>query len=80
VVTRLIDEIRKVHRKPARPIVQWAASDARYLRRGGFSVVEYGPGEIRCLHAIDEHVTTDSLKNASKVYQGMLGRYAGDSP
>jgi succinyl-diaminopimelate desuccinylase len=79
LVTRLLEEIGKVHKIKARPIVQWAASDARYLRRNGFSVVEYGPGEIRCLHAIDEHVTTESLENAARVYQGMLGRYARNS-
>lgn len=77
LVTRLLEEIEKVHLRPARPIVQWAASDARYLRKAGFSVVEYGPGEIRTLHAIDEHVTIASLENAVKVYRGMLGRYTG---
>jgi len=40
--------------------------------------VEYGPGEIRTLHAIDEYVTVESLEKASKVYLGMLSRYAGD--
>jgi succinyl-diaminopimelate desuccinylase len=76
LVTRLIEEIEKVHSGPARPIVQWAASDARYLRNAGFPVVEYGPGEIRTLHAIDEHVTIESLENATRVYKGMIGRYA----
>lgn len=79
LVTRLLEEIEKVHQCPARPIVQWAASDARYLRKAGFSVVEYGPGEMRTLHAIDEHVTIASLENAVKVYMGMLGRY-GEVP
>lgn len=78
LVVRLLEEIERVHSLPARPIVQWAASDARYLRREGFAVVEYGPGEIRTLHAIDEHVTITSLENAARVYEGMLGRYAGD--
>jgi len=76
LVTRLLAEIEKVYSKPARPIVQWAASDARYLRNAGFPVVEYGPGEIRTLHAIDEHVTVESLEKAVLVYEGMLARYA----
>jgi succinyl-diaminopimelate desuccinylase len=76
LVSRLLEEIGKVYRHPARPIVQWAASDARYLRREGFPVVEYGPGEIQALHAVDEHVTIESLENAAKVYIGMLERYA----
>ncbi|MCE5297876.1 MAG: M20/M25/M40 family metallo-hydrolase [Methanoregulaceae archaeon] len=78
LVTRLLEEIVSVHQRAARPIVQWAASDARYLRREGFPVVEYGPGEIQTLHAVDEHVTIRSLENAARVYAGMLGRYAGE--
>ncbi len=78
LVTTLLREISEVHGRPARPIVQWAASDARYLREEGFPVVEYGPGEIRTLHAIDEYVTVESLEKTSKVYLGMLSRYAGD--
>jgi len=56
--------------------VQWAASDARYLRREGFPVVEYGPGEMQALHAVDEHVTVESLENAVRVYKGLILRYA----
>lgn len=77
LVSTLLQEIEKVYKRPARPVVQWAASDARYLRKEGFSVVEYGPGEIRTLHAIDEYVTIESLVNASRVYRGMLAHYAG---
>lgn len=77
LVSRLLEEIGRVYRQAARPVVQWAASDARYLRREGFPVVEYGPGEIQTLHAVDEHVTIESLENAARVYEGMLKRYAG---
>lgn len=77
LVARLLAEIEKVHSQPSRPIVQWAASDARYLRREGFPVAEYGPGEIKTLHAVDEHVRIESLENAARVYEGMLERYAG---
>jgi succinyl-diaminopimelate desuccinylase len=77
LVSWLLEEIGKVYRQPARPVVQWAASDARYLRREGFPVVEYGPGEIHLLHAVDEYVTVESLENAARVYNGMLERYAG---
>jgi acetylornithine deacetylase/succinyl-diaminopimelate desuccinylase-like protein len=38
--------------------------------------VEYGPVEIQALHAVNEHVTVESLENAGKVYKGMLARYA----
>jgi len=76
LVTRLLEEIKNVHHVPARPIVQWAASDARYLRREGFPVVEYGPGEMQALHAVDEHVTVESLEKTAKVFEGMLIRYS----
>jgi succinyl-diaminopimelate desuccinylase len=78
LVSRLLDTIGSVYRQAARPVVQWAASDARYLRREGFPVVEYGPGEIHLLHAIDEYVTIESLENAARVYKGLLERYAGE--
>lgn len=76
LVTRLLAEIERVCSHPARPIVQWAASDARYLRREGFPVAEYGPGEIKTLHAVDEHVRIESLGDAARVYEGMLEQYA----
>jgi succinyl-diaminopimelate desuccinylase len=75
IVSRLLEEIGKVQGNPATPIVQWAASDARFLRKEGFSVVEYGPGEIPALHAINEYVTIRSLENAAQVYVGMMERY-----
>jgi succinyl-diaminopimelate desuccinylase len=78
LVTHILEEIGKVHGTTARPIVQWAASDARYLRKEGFSVVEYGPGEIHTLHAVNEYTTVRSLENAVKVYCGMMERYAGE--
>lgn len=75
-VSALLQEIERVYGHPARPVVQWAASDARYLRRAGFLVAEYGPGEISTLHAVDEHVTIESLERASRVYLGMIAHYA----
>jgi succinyl-diaminopimelate desuccinylase len=79
LVTRILDEIQMVHGQTARPIVQWAASDARYLRKEGFSVVEYGPGEIHTLHAVNEYTTIRSLEDVVHVYKGMMGRYTGDT-
>lgn len=75
IVSLLLDEIGKVQGSPASPIVQWAASDARFLRKEGFSVAEYGPGEIPALHAVNEHVTVESLEKAAAVYRGMMDRY-----
>ena len=60
------------------PIVQWAASDARHLRKCGFNVIEYGPGEISSLHAVNERASIDSLEKAVEVYCGVMRQYAGD--
>jgi succinyl-diaminopimelate desuccinylase len=65
-------EIEKVYGKPSFPIVQWAASDARYLRKEGFRVVEYGPGELKLLHARNERVSVDSLKKARDIYAEII--------
>ena len=77
LVTTTCQEIRKVWGGEVFPFVQWAASDARHLRLHGFSVLEYGPGEIKTLHAVDERVTIESLEKASLVYRGIMERYAG---
>ena len=76
LVTVTCNEVDRVHGGPVFPIVQWAASDARHLRLCGFNVVEYGPGEISTLHAVDERVKTDDLKKASAVYAGIMTAYA----
>jgi succinyl-diaminopimelate desuccinylase len=70
-------EVDRVNGGPVFPIVQWAASDARHLRLCGFRVIEYGPGIIPTLHAVDERVSTESLYRASEVYFGIMNEYAG---
>jgi succinyl-diaminopimelate desuccinylase len=70
------NEIERVQGGKVFPIVQWAASDARHLRRYGFNVIEYGPGEVSTLHAVNERVTIESLNKASMVYLGMMKAYA----
>ncbi|MDG6256294.1 MAG: M20/M25/M40 family metallo-hydrolase [Methanomicrobiaceae archaeon] len=69
-------EIERVTGYTARPIVQWAASDARYLRKAGFDVLEYGPGDLHSLHAIDEQVPISQLESAADVYRGIIGHYS----
>jgi succinyl-diaminopimelate desuccinylase len=69
------NEIEQVRGGPVFPIVQWAASDARHLRLCGFNVIEYGPGEIPTLHAVDERVRIDDLKKVSRVYAGIMTSY-----
>jgi succinyl-diaminopimelate desuccinylase len=76
LVTVTCNEVERVHGGTVFPIVQWAASDARHLRLCGFNVIEYGPGEISTLHAVNERVKIDDLKKASAVYAGIMTAYA----
>lgn len=76
IATTTCSAIRKVCGGDVFPIVQWAASDARHLRIAGFRVVEYGPGELHYLHAIDEHVAIEALERAERVYAAILQEYA----
>jgi succinyl-diaminopimelate desuccinylase len=76
LVTITCNEVERVHGGPVFPIVQWAASDARHLRLSGFNVIEYGPGEISTLHAVNERVRIDSLNKESVVYAGIMMAYA----
>jgi succinyl-diaminopimelate desuccinylase len=73
------NEIERVQGGKVFPIVQWAASDARHLRRCGFNVIEYGPGEVSTLHAVNERVSIDSLNKASLIYLGIMNEYAKDN-
>ena len=68
-------EVQRVHGGPVYPIVQWAASDARHLRLCGINVIEYGPGEISTLHAVNERVRIERLESASQVYAGIMTAY-----
>jgi len=76
IVAITCSEVGRVYGGTASPIVQWAASDARHLRKSGFSVIEYGPGEIASLHATNERVPIDSLEKAAEVYLGVMQRYS----
>ena len=70
------DAVKDVYGGDVFPIIQWAASDARHLRAAGFNVIEYGPGEMQYLHAVDEHVTIESLEKASMVYQYVMENHS----
>jgi succinyl-diaminopimelate desuccinylase len=79
MVTIACNEVHRVWGDPVFPIVQWAASDARHLRKEGFRVIEYGPGEISTLHAVNERVRIDALEKAVDVYVGILQKYSEKS-
>lgn len=75
IVRTVSREVERVYGKVT-PFLQWAASDAKYLRDVGFDVVEYGPGEIPTLHAVDERVSVEQLEKAVDVYRGVIRAYS----
>jgi len=75
VVKRTCAAIQEVYGGSVFPIVQWAASDARHLRKHGFKVIEYGPGELPLLHGIDERVRIESLEKAAAIYLRVMQQY-----
>jgi len=77
LVTIACNEVQKVYGGNIYPIVQWAASDARHLRLAGFNVIEYGPGELSTLHAVNERIAIESIEKASEIYFGIMCAYAG---
>ncbi len=76
IVSRIAAAVEAVRGTPAVPIVQWAASDARALRLAGFPTVEYGPGELARIHAVDERVPVAALEEAVAVYGRLIDAYA----
>jgi len=76
LVRILSREIRKEYGAHARPIIQWAASDARFLRNAGFHVVDYGPGDVTTLHARDEKIAVAQLASASRIFEGVIDAYS----
>ncbi|WP_243668419.1 M20/M25/M40 family metallo-hydrolase [Methanoculleus chikugoensis] len=81
IVRTVSREVERVY-GTVTPFLQWAASDAKYLRDvGGFDVVEYGPGgEIPTLHAVDERVSLEQLEKAVDVYRGGYPGVLGVTP
>ncbi|MDD1679336.1 MAG: M20/M25/M40 family metallo-hydrolase [Methanomicrobiales archaeon] len=77
IVQTLCSEIERACGKAPQPIVQWAASDAKFLRKAGFQVVEYGPGDLTTLHGVDERVPISALETAADIYAGVMRRYRG---
>lgn len=75
IVRTVCREVERVY-GTATPFLQWAASDAKYLRDKGFDVLEYGPGEIPTLHAVDERVSVEQLEKAVDVYRGVIRAYS----
>ncbi|QSZ66444.1 M20 family peptidase [Methanofollis aquaemaris] len=75
VTERVCAGIRRVYGEAPVPIFQWAASDARHLRKAGFPAVEYGPGEVTTIHGVNERVNIESLIRAEEIFYGIISSY-----
>lgn len=67
--------IESVHGEKAMPGVTQAASDARHLREIGAEVINYGPGDLSLLHAINENVPIRMLNQCMDVYVHVLSNF-----
>jgi succinyl-diaminopimelate desuccinylase len=76
LVKKLCAEIAWSYDGHVTPVVQWAATDARHLRCEGFDVVEYGPGEVTTLHAVNEKVRIETLKKTAGIYERLIRSYS----
>jgi acetylornithine deacetylase/succinyl-diaminopimelate desuccinylase-like protein len=56
-----------------------SAGDAYHSMKAGIPGVWVGPGDVRMLHAPNEHMPLDELKLAGKVYAAIILAYAGIS-
>ena len=75
IVEQICAAIESVRKRPAIPIVQWAASDARALRLAGFPTVEYGPGDLSCIHGLNERVPVRALEESVSIYSHLVDAY-----
>ncbi len=75
LVQKTCKAISGVYGITSRPMVQWAASDARALRLAGFRAIEYGPGDLSAMHGLNERVMIDQLKKCEEIYYQLMQNY-----
>lgn len=75
LVQSTANAISSVYHVASKPMVQWAASDARALRKAGFRAIEYGPGELCGLHGLNERVCIDQLRSVEEIYYRLINTY-----
>ncbi|MCZ0860320.1 M20/M25/M40 family metallo-hydrolase [Methanocorpusculum sp. MG] len=75
LVQSTANAISSVYNVASKPMVQWAASDARALRKAGFRAIEYGPGELCGLHGLNERVRIDQLRSVEEIYYRLINTY-----
>lgn len=77
IVDLVVKNIAKVTQEDAYGVLQWASSDARYFRRHGIPVLQYGPAELSGIHSFNERVPIQNLIESAKVYALTALEYLG---
>jgi acetylornithine deacetylase len=52
-------------------------SDLRHYATAGVATLQYGPGDVRLAHAVDEHVSLDDVMACARVYALLAVRSCG---
>lgn len=68
IVKMLERNVAEAAKKKPRVFVQWATSDARFLRERGIPTAHYGPAHLEGIHGFNEKVQSDDVVAATKVY------------
>jgi acetylornithine deacetylase len=55
-------------------------SDLRHYAAAGVATVQYGPGDVRFAHAVDEHVDLSDVISCARVYTVLALRSCGVTP
>lgn len=54
-----------------------ASCDATFLAQRGIPVVAFGPGELGCAHAVDEHVELSQITDAARILARSILNWCG---
>ncbi len=77
-IVRILERnVEEVTRRRPRVFVQWATSDARFLRARGIPTAHYGPAHQEGIHGFNEKVRADDVVAAAKVYVATALDYLG---
>jgi acetylornithine deacetylase len=78
---RLLDDVsaavRDVRREAPRALGGPYGSDLRHYANAGIPTLQYGPGDVRHAHAVDEHVLIDDVLACARVYALLAVRSCG---
>jgi succinyl-diaminopimelate desuccinylase len=64
----VLHAVTEIVKEQAKPVLQWASSDARYFRYRGIPTVQFGPAELAGIHSYDERVKVADVVEATHVY------------